>query len=105
MNHLKVFAAVVVSIAASFAALAAAPADFTLTSPTDGKVFRLSEAKGRYVALHFLLKTECPFCLRHSAEYSMKAPTVAGVTHIFLKPDSDAEIKSWAGKIKTPQQP
>src|ERR1044071_659768 len=84
---------------------ASAPNDFTVTSPIDGKTFRLSEAKGRYVALHFLLKTECPFCLRHTAEYSMKAPTVAGVTHVFLKPDSDDEIKSWAGKIKAPHQP
>jgi peroxiredoxin Q/BCP len=83
----------------------AAPSDFTVTSPIDGQTFRLSDAKGRYVALHFLLKTECPFCLRHTAEYSMKAPTVAGVRHVFLKPDSDAEIKSWAGKIKAPQQP
>ena len=105
MNHLKAFAAVVVSIATSLAAFAAAPADFTVTSSTDGQVFRFSEAKGRYVALHFLLKTECPFCLRHTAEYSMKAPTVAGVTHVFLKPDSDDEIKSWAGKIKAPYQP
>ena len=84
---------------------ASAPSDFTVTSPIDGKTFRLSDATGRYVALHFLLKTECPFCLRHTAEYSMKAPTLAGVTHIFLKPDSDAEIKSWAGKIKALQQP
>ena len=51
----------------------AAPADFTVTSPIDGKTFRLSDAKGRYVALHFLLKTECPFCLRHTAEYTIKA--------------------------------
>ena len=90
----------------SFGALrsASAPADFTVNSPIDGKMFRLAEAKGHYVALHFLLKTECPFCLRHTAEYSMKAPTIAGVRHIFLKPDSAAEIKSWAAKING-QQP
>jgi thioredoxin-dependent peroxiredoxin len=105
MNHFKSFATVAFSIATSLAAFAAAPVDFTVTSPIDGKAFRLSEAKGRYVALHFLLKTECPFCLRHTAEYSMKAPTVAGVTHVFLKPDSDDEIKSWAGKVKAPHQP
>lgn len=87
------------------AAFAAAPADFTVTSPADGKTFRLSEAKGRYVALHFLLKTECPFCLRHTAEYSMKAPTVAGVQHLFLKPDAEDEIKAWSAKIKASQQP
>jgi peroxiredoxin Q/BCP len=104
MNHLKNCAAVIILIA-TLRVSAAAPADFTVTSPIDGKVFRLSEAKGRYVALHFLLKTECPFCLRHTAEYSMKAPNAAGVTHVFLKPDSDNEIKSWSGKVKTAHQP
>jgi peroxiredoxin Q/BCP len=105
MNYRPLFASLVLTLAASLTALAAAPADFSVTSPTDGKTFRLSEAKGRYVALHFLLKTECPFCLRHTAEYSMKAPSIAGVQHVFLKPDSDAEIKSWAGKVKLPNQP
>jgi hypothetical protein len=40
--------------------LFAAPADFTVEAPADGRKFRLAEAKGKYVALHFLLKTECP---------------------------------------------
>ena len=104
MNHFKILSALVVTLALSSVAFAA-PTDFTVTSPTDGKNFRLSEAKGRYVALHFLLKTECPFCLKHTAEFSMKAPTVAGVQHVFLKPDSESEIKSWTGKVKLPSQP
>src|ERR1041384_5310559 len=94
-----------IAVAALTHSLGAAPADFTVTSPIDGKTFRLAEAKGRFVALHFLLKTECPFCLRHTAEYSMKAPGIAGVQHVFLKPDSDAEIKAWTSKIKAPNQP
>lgn len=105
MNYRRNLATLVLTIAASLTALAAAPVDFTVTSPVDGSAFRLTDAKGRYVALHFLLKTECPFCLRHTAEYSMKAPALAGVRHVFLKPDSDAEIKSWAGKVKLPGQP
>ena len=44
--------------------LHAAPAEFSVTSPVDGNTFTLSEARGKYVALHFLLKTECPFCLK-----------------------------------------
>lgn len=105
MNYRPLFASLVLSLASSLTALAAAPGDFSVTSPLDGATFRLSDARGRYVALHFLLKTECPFCLRHTAEYSMKAPSLAGVQHVFLKPDSDAEIKSWAGKVKLPNQP
>lgn len=105
MNYRPLFASLVLTLASSLNALAAAPGDFSVTSPLDGTTFRLSDAKGRYVALHFLLKTECPFCLRHTAEYSMKAPSLAGVQHVFLKPDSNAEIKSWAGKVKLPNQP
>ena len=103
MITLKAVAALTLTFASALGVLAAAPADFTVISPTDGQTFKLSEARGQYVALHFLLKTECPVCLKHTAEFSMKAPTLAGVRQIFLKPDSEAEIKSWAGKIKGDQ--
>ena len=92
MITLKAVAAFTLTVASALGVLAAAPADFTVTSPTDGQTFKLSEARGQYVALHFLLKTECPVCLKHTAEFSMKAPTLAGVRQIFLKPDSEAEI-------------
>lgn len=105
MHHQRKLAVLVLSFVTALSASAAGPEDFTVTSPIDGKTFKLSQARGHYVALHFLLKTECPFCLRHTAEYSQKASTVPDVTHIFLKPDADAEIKSWAGKIKAPGQP
>lgn len=78
--------------------IAAAPADFTVESPADGKTFKLSEAKGKYVALHFLLKTECPYCLKHTRDYAMKSATMPGVVHLFLKPDSADEIKAWSTK-------
>ena len=42
------------------------PENFTVQSATDCKTFKLSDTKGKYVALHFLLKTECPFCLKHT---------------------------------------
>lgn len=75
------------------------PDDFTVPSITSSNVFKLSEAKGKFVALHFLLKTECPYCLRYTQEYAKKATGEAQVVHIFLKPDSDAEIKQWAVKL------
>ena len=31
--------------------------DFTLSSVTDNSIFTLSKSKGKFVALHFLLKT------------------------------------------------
>lgn len=84
---------------ASLSAFAANPDDFTVKSATDKSSFTLSSAKGKYVALHFLLKTECPLCLRHTREYITKAATLPQVTQIFLKPDTDKEIEAWATKM------
>jgi peroxiredoxin Q/BCP len=81
-------------------ARAANPADFTVESALDASKFQLSKNRGKVVALHFLLKTECPVCLRHTHDYAALAATTPDVLHIFLKPDSDAEIKAWAGKIR-----
>ena len=78
---------------------AEAPKDFTVPSAVGGKAFTLSEAKGRYVALHFLLKTECPVCLRHTHTYLEKAAGLPEVTQVFLKPDTEEEIRKWARDI------
>lgn len=75
------------------------PDDFTLQSATSKATFKLSDAKGKYVALHFLLKTECPLCLRHTRDYFAKAATLPNVVQVFVKPDTEAEIKAWAGKL------
>lgn len=78
---------------------AAAPADFTVKSATGTGSFSLIEAKGKFVAIHFLLKTECPVCLRHTRDHMTKAATLPNVVQIFLKPDTDKEIEAWAGKL------
>ncbi|MHB1050729.1 MAG: peroxiredoxin family protein [Bacteroidota bacterium] len=79
------------------------PADFALLSATDGSTFVLSEAKGKYVALHFLLKTECPYCLRHTHEYLSKSDSLPGVIQVFIKPDEEGEIEEWAEKLSERQ--
>ena len=79
--------------------LVANPDDFTVKSATDTNVYKLSDARGKFVALHFLLKTECPFCLRHTRSYAEKSAGDARVVHVFLKPDTNAEIKSWAANL------
>ncbi|MBL8880016.1 MAG: redoxin domain-containing protein [Phycisphaerales bacterium] len=73
------------------------PGDFKLDS--DRGTFRLSEARGRFVALHFLLKTECPYCQQHVADITRRAPELAGVTHIFIKPDAESDLKAWREKL------
>lgn len=75
--------------------------DFTLTSVTDNSTFNLNKSKGKFVALHFLLKTECPYCIRHTSEYFDKATTLPDVIQVFIKPDSEKEIKEWASKLKS----
>jgi peroxiredoxin Q/BCP len=75
------------------------PQDFTVQSVTGTNVFKLSEAKGKLVALHFLLKTEYPYCIRHTHDYARKAASDSRVVHVFLKPDTETEIKQWAGKL------
>lgn len=75
--------------------------DFSLTSVNDKSTFTLSKSKGKYIALHFLLKTECPYCIRHTSEYFEKASSLSNVIQVFIKPDSEQEIKAWAGKLKS----
>jgi len=83
----------------SASVLALQPAEFTLRSATDSSTFLLSDAKGKYVALHFLLKTECPYCLRHTHDYMSKAASLPGVIQVFIKPDLEGEIEEWAEKL------
>jgi len=66
-----------------------------LPSATDQSTFSLKEVKSDFVALHFLLKTECPYCLRHTADYATKEAGLPEVTQIFIKPDTEEEIRSW----------
>ena len=85
-------------VTALVSAAVANPADFSV-SPV-AVPFRLSDARGKYVAVHFLLKTECPVCLRHVHAYATRGPAeLPDVVQVFLKPDADAEIAAWAGKL------
>lgn len=78
---------------------AAPPEDFTVKSATSRDSFRLQDARGKFVALHFLLKTECPLCLRHTREHLARASTLPDVVQVFLKPDTDREIGAWASRL------
>ena len=78
---------------------AQALANIRLNSATDNRQFVLSNEKGKFVALHFLLKTECPYCIRHTQDYFSKANTLNNVVQVFIKPDSELEIRSWSEKL------
>lgn len=80
-------------------AAAATVPDFKLASATGGKPFELSQARGSVVVLHFLLKTECPVCLRHTQEYMSRAGELTNVVQVFIKPDSAKEIQKWISHL------
>jgi thioredoxin-dependent peroxiredoxin len=73
--------------------------DFVVPSALDDSEFQLSEHRGKTVVLHFLLKTECPFCLKYTHDYAKLAADTPDVVHLFLKPDSVKEIQEWASHI------
>ena len=75
--------------------------NFTVHEADGQKVFKLSDARGKVVALHFLLKTTCPNCIRHTHTYTTRAPEVPGAIHIFLKPDTEEEIRAWSVKLNS----
>lgn len=70
-----------------------------LSSATDNRQFTLNKEKGKFVALHFLLKTECPYCIKHTQEYFSKAKEYPKILQVFIKPDTEMEIKAWAKKL------
>lgn len=94
MKHLLTALLLITSIVS-----AATPEDFTVRAAAGKGSFTLKEARGKFVALHFLLKTECPLCLKHTRDYFAKSATLPNVTQVFLKPDSDNEIEAWASKL------
>lgn len=99
MKH-HLLPALILALLSVSPALAANPEDFTVKSVLDDSEFRLSEHRGKVVVLHFLLKTECPVCLRHTHDYAELAATTPDVIHVFLKPDDEDEIQEWAEKLK-----
>lgn len=87
------------SVSCSVATRGEEAVDFTVQSATDDTSFQLSKQRGKTVVLHFLLKTECPYCLKYTRDYTLLAEKQPEVVHVFLKPDTAAEIATWAGKL------
>ncbi len=94
MNKILFFYLILFSINAS-----AQLEDFTLPSATDSSEFKLSENKGKYIVMHFLLKTECPYCTKHTNEYIQRAEEIPNTAQVFIKPDKESRIKEWSMKI------
>ena len=63
--------------------MAQLPGKIKLKSATDNKEFNLAIEKGKFVALHFLLKTECPYCIRHTQDYFKNKSIFAATVFLF----------------------
>jgi peroxiredoxin Q/BCP len=74
--------------------------EFTVRQADGDSTFRLSEARGKYVAIHFLLKTACPYCVAHTHDYARRAAERGDLVNVFLKPDTDEEIAKWTLRLK-----
>lgn len=70
-------------------AIAPAIDDFVLSEALSGGT------DGRWVALHFLLKTDCPLCLTYTMRFHELSATQPNVKHVFIKPDDDRISKRW----------
>jgi len=99
INKMKYLKMLVVLVLFSLKISAQEVKDFTLSSVTDNSSFTLSKSKGKFVALHFLLKTECPYCIRHTNDHFEKASSLPNVIQVFIKPDDEKDIKGWANKL------
>jgi thiol-disulfide isomerase/thioredoxin len=72
------------------------PASFTVGDP--GRQFNSESARSQFLAIHFLLPTDCPYCIREIREYVESAPTLAGVRHIYVNAHTPEGFAEW---IKT----
>lgn len=99
MNIKVTILAAVCLLISACASQAENPSNFKVKSVLDDSAFELSEHKGKTVVLHFLLKTECPVCLRYTHDYAALAEKTPGVIHVFLKPDTEDDIRAWAENL------
>ncbi len=72
--------------------------DFTVQPVVgEGQPFHAAAARGKYVVLHFLLETSCPHCMTYTHEYAT-AKLDPDMVQVFLKRDSQQEVKLWASR-------
>ncbi len=78
----------------------AEPQDVTLTCVRQDHQFTLKMGLGKYTAVHFLPHPDQADATKAVQEYFDKAPTLAGVYHIFVSSGDGAALKTWASQFK-----
>jgi len=103
---MRTFSRIGLISAAAFTSLIAAAAigqqpltSHPIISAVGGQPFSISDAKGHYLALHFLKGTS-EKSAKFVAEYTRAAPLAAGVRHVFIQTGDPKAIKEWAAQFK-----
>jgi peroxiredoxin len=88
---------------------AAAASELATTPPEAGRyslyeaggtdTFTLDSLKGEWVALHFLLAVDCPYCTLHTQSFALQASTVPEARQVFIKPGNHDEVSAWAEQL------
>jgi len=97
----------VILVVLAFACIGPTPtmAQPTLSAPSlvaavDGRSFAIADARGRYLAIHFLTEIQATESSEFVKRFVRSAPTVAGVRHIFVARGDPANIRAWAAQFK-----
>lgn len=77
----------------------ATPTTHAISSVVSGQPFSIADAKGRYLALHFLGGDKGK-AVGFVNEYLRGAPLYAGVRHVFVCSGDVREAKAWAEQFK-----
>lgn len=75
--------------------IAAAPKDFVLPSVPEGEDFRLESARGRVVALHFLVQGDQQPSANFVRTLVARMRDMAGVEHVFIRDESLRRVEVW----------
>jgi YHS domain-containing protein len=66
-----------------------------LTALADGRALSIDEAKGHYLALHFVGACSSPAGTAFVRETIRNAPSVAGVAHAFISAEPAERVRAW----------
>lgn len=70
-----------------------------LQAPSGDRAFYPKDAAGHYLAIHFLTPADTSDAASFVRDFLQQAPTLAGVRHVFVKPDDAAAVKAWAAQF------
>jgi len=71
-------------------------AEYPLHEVGGDRTVTLDALRGQWVALHFLLRVDCAYCLLHVKSYALQSETRPEVRHLFIKPGTEEAIVRWA---------